>query len=159
MRTTPGKRSSPRAGSSTKNCSISTSPERCEGDAPGMFGRWKGRVTELKKNTYALYLAGRDPRTPPIAKLVTLAVVAYALSPVDLIPDFIPVLGYLDDLLLLPLGFFLAVKLIPPPLWEECRRNASGIVEDRALGRKAAAVVGLVWVAVLVTVFFVGRRL
>ena len=74
---------------------------------------WKHWALALKEDTYALYLAARDPRVPRLGKLVVVLVVAYALSPIDLIPDFIPVLGYLDDLLLLPLGIALAIKLMP----------------------------------------------
>lgn len=78
----------------------------------------------LKMQTLALYFAYRDPRTPWFAKWFALAVVAYALSPIDLIPDFIPVLGYLDDLLLIPLGVFLAMKMISPVVMEDCRVKA-----------------------------------
>ena len=122
-------------------------------------GFWKDRVAEIKKNIYALYLAATDPRTPIMAKVVAVVVVAYAMSPIDLIPDFIPVLGYLDDFVLLPMGFYLAVKLIPASLWEEYRRNASAVMEDKALGQKAAVVIVVVWVFVLVAAFYVGRRL
>ena len=86
---------------------------------------WKARARALKRDTYALYLACRDPRVPWYAKALAAAVVAYALSPIDLIPDFIPVLGYLDDLLLVPLGLALALRLIPAPVMAECRREAA----------------------------------
>ncbi len=81
-----------------------------------------GRTTALFR---ALRLAAADPRVPWYAKALAAAVAGYALSPVDLIPDFIPVLGWLDDLILVPAGFWLAVKLIPPDVWEDCRRKAS----------------------------------
>ena len=75
--------------------------------------RWKQRARELKTETYALYLAVKDPRVPWYAKFSALCVVAYALSPIDLIPDFIPVVGYLDDLVLVPIGIALTIKMIP----------------------------------------------
>lgn len=86
---------------------------------------WRERVAALKSDTYALYLAARDPRVPVLAKLVAAVVVAYALSPIDLIPDFIPVFGYLDDLLLVPLGIALAVRLVPPDVLATCRTEAA----------------------------------
>ena len=85
----------------------------------------KQRAHALKAETYALYLAARDPRTPWYAKLLVAGIVAYALSPIDLIPDFIPVLGYLDDLILIPLGIALAIRLIPDPVLLQCRARAA----------------------------------
>ena len=78
-----------------------------------MLKKIKAKATQLKREIVALYLAGRDPRTPWYAKAMIAAVVAYALSPIDLIPDFIPILGYLDDLVLLPIGIWLAIRMIP----------------------------------------------
>ena len=86
---------------------------------------WRRWARGLKRDAYAQYLACRDPRVPWYAKALAAAVVAYALSPIDLIPDVIPVLGYLDDLLLVPLGLALALRLIPAPVLAECRRPAS----------------------------------
>lgn len=83
--------------------------------------RWAGG---LKAEVYAFYLAYRDPRVPWYARLVALCVVAYAFSPIDLIPDPVPVLGYMDDLTLVPLGIALAIKLIPAPVLDEHRRKA-----------------------------------
>ena len=102
--------------------------------------RWAGGV---KAEVYALYLAYRDPRVPWYARLVALCVVAYAFSPVDLIPDPIPVLGYLDDLILVPLGIALAIKLIPAPVLAEHRRKAREQLAGGSLpiGRVAAAAV------------------
>lgn len=91
---------------------------------PGIYQRFKARVDRLKKEIHALYLAYKDPRVPWAAKVFTAVVVGYALSPIDLIPDFIPVLGYLDDLVLLPLGIWLALKMIPSEVLEECRQKA-----------------------------------
>ena len=85
----------------------------------------KQRARYLKAETFALYLAARDPRTPWYAKLVVAVIVAYAFSPIDLIPDFVPVLGYLDDLVLIPAGIALAIKLVPDQVLMECRAQAS----------------------------------
>ncbi len=82
---------------------------------------WKRRARQLKRDTYALYLALKDPRAPWYARLVAGLVVAYAFSPIDLIPDFIPVLGYLDDLLIVPLGIALTLKLMPPGVLADAR--------------------------------------
>ncbi|HNW59942.1 MAG TPA: YkvA family protein [bacterium] len=89
-----------------------------------MFDKLKQRAQHLKAETYALYLAARHPQTPWYARLLAAAVAAYLFSPIDLIPDFIPVLGYLDDLILVPLGIALAIRLIPAPVMAECRSRA-----------------------------------
>jgi len=102
----------------------------------------------VKRDAVALYLAARDPRTPWHAKLLAGIVVAYALSPIDLIPDFIPVLGYLDDLLLVPLGLWLAVRLIPADVMEDCRARGAELAE-RPASRTAAAVIVVIWLAAL----------
>ena len=91
---------------------------------PGLAARARQWARRVKRDTYALYLAVRDPRTPWYAKVVAACVVAYAFSPIDLIPDFIPVLGYLDDVLIVPLGVLLALRLIPPHVMAECRATA-----------------------------------
>ena len=94
-----------------------------------MIDMWKQRARELKELVTALSYAYRDPRTPWCARVVIACVVGYALSPIDLIPDFIPILGYLDDLVLLPFGVLMAVRLIPAKVWAEAReraRTASG---------------------------------
>ena len=98
----------------------------------------------LKQDTLALYLAVRDPRTPWYAKAVAAAVVAYALSPFDLIPDFIPVIGYLDDLIVVPLGITLALKLVPPQVIADCRTRASAGA-GRPTSRLGAAFMIVVW--------------
>src|SRR4051812_7402035 len=102
----------------------------------------------IKRDTIAVYLAVRDPRVPWYAKLVGAAVAAYALSPIDLIPDFIPVLGYLDDAILVPLGLMLARRLIPPDILAE-HRAAAALVIDRHVSKTAAAAIVLVWIGVL----------
>jgi uncharacterized membrane protein YkvA (DUF1232 family) len=111
-----------------------------------MIERWRQRAGEVKRDIYALYLAMRDPRTPLLAKVVGGVVVAYAVSPIDLIPDFIPVLGYLDDLLLLPLGILLVRRLVPPAILEE-HRAAAAARPERPRSLVGAAVVVAIWVA------------
>jgi uncharacterized membrane protein YkvA (DUF1232 family) len=98
----------------------------------------------------ALYLAARDPRVPWYAKVVAVCVAAYALSPIDLIPDFIPVLGYLDDVLLVPLGIALAIRLIPPAVLAEHRATAAAGRAKRPASPIAAAVIIVIWIAVAV---------
>ncbi len=100
----------------------------------------------LKRETFALYLAGRDPRTPWYAKLLALTIAAYAASPIDLIPDFIPVLGYLDDLVLVPAGIWLVLRLIPAEVMAETRRRSAEKLEmGAAAGRRAAVVIVALW--------------
>jgi uncharacterized membrane protein YkvA (DUF1232 family) len=86
--------------------------------------RWRKRAKDLTTETHAIYLVSRHPGVPWYAKVFAICVVAYALSPIDLIPDFIPVLGYLDDLILVPLGISVAIKMIPPDILFECREKA-----------------------------------
>ncbi len=112
-----------------------------------MLENMKQRARHLKTETYALYLAARDPRTPWYAKLLVAGIVAYALSPIDLIPDFVPVLGYLDDLILIPLGVTLAIKLIPGSVLTECRIQAQETFKNgKPVSRTAGAVVVVVWI-------------
>ncbi len=112
--------------------------------------KWFGKARELSEDSYALYLAARDPRVPWYAKLLVAAVAAYAASPVDLIPDFIPVIGLLDDMIIVPLGLALALKMVPREVMEEHRREARGRlaagVPQRWVG--AAIVIG-VWALLL----------
>src|SRR5688572_22854006 len=98
----------------------------------------------LRIDAHALYLAARDPRVPVAAKLVAAAVAAYAFSPIDLIPDFVPVLGFLDELVIVPLGIKLALRLIPADIMLECRARATAIA-DRPVSRAAAAAIVAVW--------------
>jgi uncharacterized membrane protein YkvA (DUF1232 family) len=109
---------------------------------------WKARARHLRAEVYALYLASRDPRMPWYAKVLAVCVVGYALSPIDLIPDFIPVLGYLDDLVLVPLGVALALRMIPPAVMDECRARArSELADGKTTGQAAAAVIVALWLA------------
>lgn len=114
----------------------------------GALGAWARRV---KRDGVTLWLATRSPRTPWYAKALSVFVVAYALSPIDLIPDFIPVLGYVDDLLLLPALIWLAVRLLPPPVLAACRAQADEwlrVQGARPTSRLGAALVVLAWIAV-----------
>ena len=108
------------------------------------------RARQLKTEVSALYFAALHPKTPWYAKALVIAIVAYALSPIDLIPDFIPVVGLLDDILLLPIAIVLALKLVPPEVMAECRAraNETGKVTTRA-GRIGAVVIVLLWLAVI----------
>ena len=111
--------------------------------------RWKAWAKRLKTEICALYLAYRDPRTPWYARLLAACVVAYAFSPIDLIPDPIPILGYLDDLLLLPLGVRLVISLIPSEVMHESRLKAQQLIEqDRPVNWLAAAVIVAIWLLV-----------
>ena len=94
------------------------------------FERWRERLRSLKRETYALLLACRDSRTPWYAKLTAGVVVAYAFSPIDLIPDFIPVIGFLDDVVLIPLGVMLVRSMVPAAVMEECRALAESAFEQ-----------------------------
>lgn len=124
-----------------------------------MIERWKQRAKQLKRETYALYLACRDPRTPWYARLLAACVVGYAFSPIDLIPDFIPVLGYLDDLILVPLGIAVVLKMIPPPVLAECRDRAQAAMDQGKPTNWAAAVVVIaVWLLLVALAIVVGVR-
>lgn len=110
--------------------------------------RLKRWARSLKRDALTLWLAARDPRTPWAAKAFCGAVAAYALSPIDLIPDFIPVLGWLDELILLPLAVAVVVRMIPPPLLAEFRRDAE-LRAERPVSRAGAAVVIALWLLAL----------
>ena len=111
----------------------------------------------VKRDVHALYLAGKDPRVPWYAKALAAAVAVYALSPIDLIPDFIPVIGYLDDLVLLPLGIVLVVWLIPSEVISDLRRQADSAEEPPA-SRTAALVIVVLWVAAALLMSILGYR-
>lgn len=124
-----------------------------------MLDQLKSRARALKTETYALYLAARDPRTPWYARALVLLIVAYALSPIDLIPDFVPVLGYLDDLILIPGGIVLALKLIPPEVMDEARQQARDAAPDRRAAFIGAAVIVLIWFLAIILCALLIRRL
>ncbi len=106
---------------------------------------WKRRARHLRTEVYALYLAYRDPRVSWPARIFAACVVAYAFSPIDLIPDPIPVLGYLDDLVLIPIGIALARKMIPENVLAECRERARVEIAGKPVNRVAAAVIVAIW--------------
>jgi len=120
---------------------------------------WKQRARQLKKETYAIYIACKDPRVPWYARLFAGFVVAYAFSPIDLIPDVIPILGYLDDLVLVPLGIILVLKMIPPAVLAECREKAEvAMNQGKPTSRIAAIVIVAIWLLLgIVAVIWVGR--
>lgn len=125
---------------------------------------WKQRARRLKRDTYALYLAARDPRVPWYTKALALGVVGYALSPIDLIPDFIPVIGYLDDLILVPLGLAIVLRLTPSNVLAECRERAQEAIDRGALTRSlpariATIVIILTWLLALALLVWLALRL
>ncbi len=113
---------------------------------PGAGARLKHWARTVRRDIHAIYLASRDPRVPWYAKALAIGVVAYAVSPIDLIPDFIPVLGYLDDLILLPLGVVMVVRLIPPGLMAE-HRAAADTAMALPQSSVAAIVIAAIWIA------------
>jgi uncharacterized membrane protein YkvA (DUF1232 family) len=119
-------------------------------DDVALLAELRQRARRLRAETVALYLAARDPRTPWYAKWLVAGIVAYALSPIDLIPDFVPVLGYLDDLILIPMGIAFAIKLIPEPVLTECRARAQDMVQSKQpVSRVAGAVIVVIWLALV----------
>lgn len=110
---------------------------------------WKQQAKKLKKEVFSLYFAYKDPRVPWYAKLIIIIVVGYALSPIDLIPDFIPILGYLDDLILIPFGVALAIKLIPPEVLDEGRIKAEKM-DMKPKNWVAAAIIVSIWIILFV---------
>jgi uncharacterized membrane protein YkvA (DUF1232 family) len=123
-----------------------------------LLDRFRDRARALKRDTYALYLAARDPRTPWCAKLIAVAILAYALSPLDLIPDFIPVLGIVDDLIILPLGIAAVLKLVPAQVLADCRARADSQT-DRPVSWIGAMVVVSIWLLVAVWLFLMIRQM
>ncbi len=109
---------------------------------------WRQRLHALKRETLTVYFAARDPRLPWPVRLLALAIAAYALSPIDLIPDFIPVLGYLDDLILIPLGVALVVRLTPPAILADARSRAEHAAQ-RPVSVIAAVVIAAIWLLLL----------
>jgi uncharacterized membrane protein YkvA (DUF1232 family) len=116
-----------------------------------LVGRLRSWAREIKRDVHALYLCARDPRVPWYAKAVALLVAAYALSPIDLIPDFIPVIGYLDDLIIVPVGILLAVRLIPADVLAEHRASAAQ-ADALPVSRTAAMVIMTIWASVVLLI-------
>ena len=125
------------------------------------FAAWTQRARLLKRETFTLYLVCRHPRVPWYAKFLALIVVGYALSPIDLIPDFIPVVGYLDDLILIPLGIMLVIRLVPADVVAECRARSEEIVgRVTRAGKIAAGVIVAIWIlAAALVVWLILRAL
>ena len=111
-----------------------------------MAGRLKDWARIIKRDVHALHLASRDPRVPWYAKALAIVVAAYALSPIDLIPDFIPVLGSFDDVILVPLGVLLVIRLMPPEIMAE-HRDLAAAATERPVSRVAAVVIACIWIA------------
>jgi uncharacterized membrane protein YkvA (DUF1232 family) len=126
-----------------------------------MLEAWKQRAAQLKVETYAIWLAYKDPRVPWYARVFAACVVGYAFSPIDLVPDPIPVLGYLDDLVLVPLGIALVLRMIPPEVMAECRDKAeTAMREGQPTNWKAAGAIIAVWVLLaLLVIVVIGRVL
>jgi len=118
-----------------------------------MFSRWKEKAKKLKQEIYALYLAYKDPRVSWYAKIFIVIIVGYAVSPIDLIPDFIPIIGYLDDLILLPLGIVLAIKMIPREVMEECRKESTKGIKDKKIAVIGLIIIISIWVVLLYLIF------
>jgi uncharacterized membrane protein YkvA (DUF1232 family) len=131
----------------------------------GAWAQTRARLRDwarrIKRNVLALWFSLRHQRTPLPAKVVAALVVAYALSPIDLIPDFIPVLGYLDDVILVPLGVLLAMKLIPAPVWADCQEQARQWMEQargKPISRAGAIAIVLVWLLLAWLCWYYMRR-
>jgi uncharacterized membrane protein YkvA (DUF1232 family) len=119
----------------------------------GAIHDWKARAGRLKAEIYAMYLACRDPRVPWYARVFTACVVGYAFSPIDLIPDVIPILGYLDDLIIVPLGIALALKMIPPDVLAECQEKSREVMKQgKPVNKIAAAIIIAIWVLLAVVI-------
>jgi uncharacterized membrane protein YkvA (DUF1232 family) len=120
--------------------------ERDRRGVKGLMSRVKNWARALRRDAHAIRLASRDPRVPWTVKLLAIAVAGYALSPIDLIPDFIPVLGYLDDLIIVPLGIWLVIALIPEDLMREYRAMASAAAQ-RPVSKAAAIIIVALWIS------------
>ena len=111
----------------------------------------KKKAIDLKSNIKALYLVCRKNEAPIIAKVMAIIVVGYALSPIDFIPDFIPILGYLDDLILLPLGIYLCIKLIPKDLFQECKKESENLFKDgKPKNYVAGSIIVFIWIMIII---------
>lgn len=121
--------------------------ETMDQERKSILQKLKERARDLKKETYALYLAYRHPQVPWYAKILAGLVVAYAFSPIDLVPDFIPVLGYLDDLILVPLGIALVLKMIPENVMSECRKQAQAEMQSgKPTNWVMAVIIIVIWI-------------
>lgn len=117
----------------------------------GLWVTWKEKARALRRETFALYLACRDPRVPWYGRVLAICVVGYAFSPIDLIPDPVPILGYLDDLVLIPLGIAVVLKTIPPEVMAECRQKAViAMAGGKPKNWIAAGIIVLAWIGLAV---------
>lgn len=123
------------------------------------MANWKQQLRKLKKETYVIYLACKDSRVPWYARALAALVVAYAFSPIDLIPDVIPVIGYLDDLILVPVGIILVSRMIPPVVLAECRIKAEmAMAQDKPTSWIAVASIVIIWITLgILAVIWLGR--
>jgi uncharacterized membrane protein YkvA (DUF1232 family) len=121
-----------------------------------MAGTLKSWARSITRDVHALYLASTDPRVPWYAKLLAVAVAGYALSPIDLIPDFIPILGYLDDLIIVPLGVLAVIRLIPPEVMADHRATAAA--QQRPVSRKAAIAIMCIWIVSIAAASWLAYR-
>lgn len=121
------------------------------------WNHWKQTANNLKHQIYTLYVAYQDPRVPWYAKVFIAAIVAYAVSPIDLIPDFIPILGYLDDLILLPIAIVLAISMIPDDVWNDAKRIVARRGTQRLHSKAGLLIVMSVWLACAVITYCVVR--
>ena len=120
---------------------------------------WKRRTRQLSAQTYTLYLAYRHPRTPWYAKAFATLIVGYVFSPIDPIPDFIPVVGLLDEMVVVPIGVFLAAKMIPKEVFQECKEKAREVAEgEKPVSRTAAVVIVAAWLLCVALAFFLALR-
>ena len=125
-----------------------------------VWTNWKEKARALKRETYAVYLACRDPRVPWYGRLLAACIVGYAFSPIDLIPDFVPVLGYLDDLILIPLGIALLLKVIPSEVMAECREKAAvAMVGGKPRNWIAAGIIVAIWILLALASILLIHRL
>jgi uncharacterized membrane protein YkvA (DUF1232 family) len=122
-----------------------------------MTGKLKAWARTIKRDAHAVYLAARDPRVPWYAKALAFCVAGYALSPLDLIPDCIPILGYLDDVVIVPLGMLAVVKLIPPNVMAE-HRAAASLAAEKPVSRPAVFVIALIWAASIALTVWLSYR-
>jgi uncharacterized membrane protein YkvA (DUF1232 family) len=124
-----------------------------------MMRAWKRWARKLKTETYALYLAYRDPRTPWYAKVFAALIVGYVFSPIDPIPDFIPVVGLLDEMVVVPIGVWIAAKMVPREVFEECQEKARAVAQgEKPVSRVAAVVVIAVWLLCVALAVFLAAR-
>ena len=118
-----------------------------------MLEQLKAQARALKNESVTVYLAALDVRTPWYAKVIAICTVAYAFSPIDLIPDFIPILGYVDDIIIVPAGIALAIRLIPAEVLDDAREKAATQSVERSVGHIGAGIIAVVWIIILIGIF------